>query len=132
MIKSFLVIAVLVGAGTFLLGRIPSWKQQIVEVINPAEREAKVLGTLKTNLNALESTLNETARAKTPKEISTGLEKTRNILTDSQTLVDQITSINQGTAKALASQLGQLANIFSDTPEPGTPITTPPAASCLP
>lgn len=132
MFKPLLIVAVLAGAGMFLIGRIPSWKQQAIEVINPAEREARVLGALKVNLEALEEALSQVGGAKTLKEVAAELDKTKDIINDSQKLADEAASINQSAAKALSSQLGQLVNIFSDTPQPGTPILTTPAASCTP
>lgn len=108
--KSGLIFLVIAVAGGFLINQIPSWKQRVIEVINPAAKETRLLGELKTNLDDLENSVNSSKSD--PK-------KTNDLISRSKGLVDEIASVNQKNSGIIKQQVSKIIDAFLDkTPFP--------------
>ncbi|OGN05257.1 MAG: hypothetical protein A2831_02725 [Candidatus Yanofskybacteria bacterium RIFCSPHIGHO2_01_FULL_44_17] len=112
-ISSFLLIAV---TGGFVINQVPSWKQKVVEVVNPASKEARLLGELKANLNELDDALNS----------SDGKSNNSNdLISKSKNLVDEIATTNQKNSGIIRQQVGKIIDAFLDkTPFPADHLQT--------
>ncbi len=131
MMKLAIYIVVLVGATWLVVQNVPSLRQWAVEIINPAVREGKVLGILKTNMDDLEGVLNDLSQAKNVQEAKTAAEKGRAILKDSSTLVQEVSAINGSISKALGSQLNKVLDVLGINSAP-SPTADMPLRSCSP
>ena len=127
--KLLLALLLIAIAGGFLINQIPSWKQRVIEVINPAAKEARLLGELKTNLDELENSFNSSA--------NTASDKSGELISKSKKLVDEITAGNQKNSGIIKQQIGKIIDAFIDkTPYPADHLRAiakdVPAASCKP
>jgi hypothetical protein len=111
LVKSALILLLIAVAGGFIINQIPSWKQRVVEVVNPAAKEARLLGELKTNLEELDKSFNSSDN-NDPK-------KRGDLISKSKTLVDEISSINQKNSGIIKQGIGKIIDSFIDkTPFP--------------
>ncbi len=109
-LKFSIAILILAVGGGFLINQVPSWKQKIIEVINPSAKEARLLGELKASLNELTGSLNS------PADKSTNSDE---LISKSKSLVDEIAAINQNNSGIIKQQVGKIINAFLDkTPYP--------------
>lgn len=98
--------------GGFVINRIPDWKQRIVEVINPAAKEGRLLGELDAVLNELDANTD-------PVKNKGLIDKARNIATE-------LTSHNQKNSGIIKQQLGKIVDALLDrTPYPADHLQTP-------
>lgn len=94
-----------------MINQIPSWKQRVIEVINPATKEARLLGELKTNLDELDN-LFSSASGTDPK-------KKTDLISKSKRLVDEIAASNQKNSGIIKQGIGKIIDAFLDkTPYP--------------
>ena len=131
MIKLAVSIALLAGASWLIMQRVPSLRQWAIEIINPAAREGRVLGALKTNLDELDGVLGDLSQAKNVQEAKTAAEKGRTILKDSSALIQEVAAINSSNGKALESQLSRFMDVMGINPAP-SPTANVPLFSCPP
>ena len=135
MIKLAVILLLLAISGGFVINQIPSWKQRVIEVINPAAKEARLLGELKVNLDELGNDLNSSAVSASDRERQ--VNRNKDLVAKSQNLVNQITSANQKNSGIIKQGIGKIINAFSDqTPYPAdhlqAPQTSTLSASCAP
>lgn len=135
-IKFLLFLLIIAVVGYFVINQIPSLKEWVIEAINPAAKEARLIGELKANLNELSKSLDEVEKQKSLADTRSGIKNSQSILGESQGLIEKILKIN-GDAGIIGSQIGKIINAFSDrTPYPAdhlqTPQTSTSATSCPP
>ena len=65
-IKSLLFLLIIAVVGGFIINQIPSLKERVIEAINPAAKEERLLGKLKANLDELGKNLDEAGKQKSP------------------------------------------------------------------
>ncbi len=122
MIKGFFILLIIAIAVGFVINQIPSLKQRVIEVINPAAKEGRLLGELTSNLSDLGSTINQLQGSKSSKDLENKIQNSRTLLDKSKRLLNNISSINQnnsGVTGIIGSQIGKIANLISDkTPYP--------------
>lgn len=123
LIKSVLILLVIAVAGGFLINGVPTWKQHVIEVINPAAKEARILGEMKTNLDELNKTTSDP--------------KAKNLISKSQDLLQNITDINQNNSGIIKQGVSKIIDALIDhTPYPADHLTTAentsPAPICSP
>ncbi len=119
LVKSFLVILLIAVAGGFLINSIPSWKQHVIEVINPAAKEARLLGEMKTNLDELSK--------------NTSDPQAKSLLSKSQDLLQNITDINQNNSGIIRQSVSKIIDALIDrTPYPAENLTTSESTSPTP
>lgn len=117
-VKFLLFLLVIAVVGGFVINQIPSLKERVIEVINPAAKEKWLLGELKVNLDELSKNLDEAGAQKDPTKIRNGIESSQGLLKKSQNLAEEILKINNNTG-IIGSQIGKIINAFSDqTPYP--------------
>ncbi len=133
----FLIILVILAAGVyFAVNQIPSLKERVIEAINPAAKEKRLLGELKANLDELGQNLDEAGKQKSSADIKSGIKNSQSLLGKSRSIMEELSKTNDGTG-IISSQIGKIINAFSDkTPYPAdhlqTSQTNAPAASCPP
>lgn len=111
LLKSAIAVLVVAVAGGFLVNQIPSWKQRVIEVINPAAKEARLLGELKANLDELENSFNSSGGSSS--------KESGDLIARSKNLVDEITATNQKNSGIIKQQVGKIIDAFLDkTPYP--------------
>ncbi len=137
MIKFLIFLLIIAAIGYFVINQIPSLKERVIEVINPAAKERRLIGELKANLNELSKSLDEVGKQKSPADTRSGIKNSQSILGESQNLLEKISNIN-GDAGIIGSQIGRIINAFSDkTPYPADHLQSPaappiPVYSCPP
>lgn len=135
-IKFLLFLLIIAVIGYFVINQIPSLKERVIEAINPAAKEARLLGELEVNLDEIDKSLGEATEQKEADKIREKINNSKNLLKNSKDLLSDISKIN-GNTGLIGSQIGKIINAFSDqTPYPAdhlqTPQTSTPATSCTP
>lgn len=136
-IKFLLFLLIIAVIGYFVIDQIPSLKERVIEAINPAAKEARLLGKLKVNLDELSKNLDEAEKQKSSADVKSGIKNGQSLLGKSQGLMEEILKIN-GETGIIGSQIGKIINAFSDqTPYPAdhlqSSVTPPvPVYSCPP
>ena len=69
-IKSLLFLLIIAVVGGFIINQIPSLKERVIEAINPAAKEERLLGKLKANLDELGKNLDEAGKQKSPMSLN--------------------------------------------------------------
>ncbi len=96
--------------GGFLINEVPAWKEHVVDIINPAGKEAKLLGALTANLDELD------------KNIGTG--ENKDLLDKSRGILQNITELNQKNSGIIKQQVGKIIDALIDrTPYPADHLT---------
>ena len=124
LIKTAAVFLITAIAGGFLINQIPSWKQRVIEIINPAAKEARLLGELTASLDELDNNL--------------GDGENKNLLDKSREILQNITDLNQKNSGIIKQQVGKIIDALIDrTPYPAdhlqsttgntTPLVCPPS-----
>lgn len=132
LLKSAVALLVIALAGGFVINQIPSWKQKVVEIVNPAAKEARLLGELSTNLDDLDKTLRATGENPDEK-----IKNSRELLEKSKSLINEIASTNEQNSGIVKQQIGKIIDALLDkTPFPAdhlspsessiTPLVCPP------
>ncbi len=118
MLKFLIILMVLAVGAYFVINQIPSLKERVIEAINPAVKEERLLGELKANLDELGQNLDEAGGQKTAADIKSGIKSSKNLLENSKDILGEISKIN-GETGIIGSQIGKIINAFSDqTPYP--------------
>ena len=117
------LLVVAIGGG-FLINQIPSWKQRVIEVINPAAKEARLLGELTANLDELDNSFNSHG--------GTDSKKNADLIAKSKNLVSEIADANQKNSGIIKQQVGKIIDAFLDkTPYPADHLKISPSSSPL-
>lgn len=134
----FLIIFIVLAVGTyFVINQIPSLKERVIEAINPAAKETRLLGELKANLDEIDKSLGGATEQKGVNKIQETINNSKNLLKNSKDLLSEISKIN-GDTGVIGSQIGKIINALSDqTPYPAdhlqSPVAPPtPIYSCPP
>ncbi len=136
-IKFLIFLLIITAIGYFVINQIPSLKERVIEAINPAAKEARLLGELKTNLDEIDKSIEETANQKGLDKIQEKIDNSKSLLENSKNILSEISKIN-GDTGMIGSQIGKIINVFSDrTPYPADHLqnlaTTPtPIYTCPP
>lgn len=118
MIKFLIFLLIITAIGYFVINQIPSLKERVIEAINPAAKEARLLGELEINLDEIDKSLEEATEQKGSGRILEKINNSRNLLENSKNLLSEISKIN-GDTGIIGSQIGKIINAFSDqTPYP--------------
>ena len=75
MIKFLIFLLIIAAIGGFVIYQIPSLKERVIEVINPAAKETRLLGELKTNLDEIDKSLEEATEQKGSDKIQEKINK---------------------------------------------------------
>lgn len=113
-------------SGGFLINQIPSWKQRVIEVVNPAVNEARLLGELTASLDELDKNID-----------TNNAGKNKDLIDKSRTILQNITDLNQKNSGIIKQQIGKIIDALIDrTPYPAdhlsstadneTPLACPP------
>ena len=114
-VKSALILLLIAIAGGFLINQVPAWKERVIEVINPAAKEARLLGELKVGLDELGNNVTDP--------------KNKGLLEKSKNLVDQISSANNKNSGIVRQQVSKIIDAFLDkTPYPADHLNVPAAS----
>jgi len=117
-IKSLIFLLIITAIGYFVINQIPSLKEWVIEAINPAAKEARLLGELKTNLDEIDKSLGEATKQKGSDKIQEKINNSKSLLENSKNLLSEISKIN-GDTGVIGSQIGKIINALSDqTPYP--------------
>ena len=123
MLKFLFITALVAAGGYFVINNVPALKEKTLETINPAYKERKVLGEMKTSLASAEANLSagKTAAAKAS-------------LLQSQKLLNNITELNDKNSGIVSQVIAKIADsIFDKTPFPADHLKTPtPQPSSIP
>lgn len=107
----FLLVAV---AGGFLVNQVPSWKEKVVEVINPAAKEVRLLDELTANLDEFDKNLDKSGD---------GVNK--DLLDKSRAILQNIIDLNQKNSGIVKQQIGRIIDALIDrTPYPADHLQT--------
>ncbi len=121
----FLIVAI---GGGFLINQLPSFKQKVIEVINPAVKEARILGELKENLALLESAIEEAGSAKNQTDVKSKIKNSQGLIAKSKDLLNQVAQANDTSGAGLGgivrSTVGRIIDALIDkTPFPADHLT---------
>lgn len=136
LVKFLLVIIIAaIGAG-FIINKVPAWRENTLEFINPAIKENRLLGNLSDNLAELDKNISKMP-SKDP-AYQGQVAKSKELLSRSRTLLSNIQNINQQNSGIIRQQIGKLIDAFVDkTPYAAEVLATPglnhqtPAATCI-
>jgi DNA repair ATPase RecN len=118
MLKFLIILIVLAAGAYFAINQIPSLKARVIEAVNPAAKEARLLGELENNLNEIDKSLKEATEQKGLDKIREKINSSKNLLENSKDLLSEISEINSDTG-VIGSQIGKIINALSDqTPYP--------------
>lgn len=118
--KALLCVIIIAVAGGFVVNQVPSLKQKVIEVINPAVKEGRILGELKTNLDQIDGLLSAEDGAGDQQIL-----KSRELLGQSEELLNSLVQLNQDNSGILKQQVGKIIDAFTDrTPYPADHLPT--------
>lgn len=135
----FFLLIVAIGGG-FIINQTPSLKQKAIEVINPAVKEARILGELKTNLAALEANIDEVSSSLSVKTSSKIQAETKNkvgesksLIVKSKELLEEAVKTNQEGSGLVRQTVGRLIETLVDkTPFPADHLKTTDGSLVIP
>lgn len=120
MLKTLIVLIIIAVGGSFLINHIPQWKQKVIETVNPAAKEARLLNDLAGSLNEIESNINQTPNPKNQADLKT---KITSNLTKAKNLLKEAAKTNEQNSGIISSTLGKIVDSFIDkTPFPADHI----------
>lgn len=112
-----MVIALL--AGGFAINKIPALKQRVVEYINPAAKERRLIGELDKNLSDLDHAIAGVSGAKSDEERNQQIQKARDLINQAKNLQADIKESNDKNDGIISSNLTKIIDSFiDDTPYP--------------
>lgn len=118
-LKSLLVLLLIAIGGGFIINQVPSWKQKVIEIINPAAKEARLLGELTSSLDDLNNLIDGAASSKNPRDLDEKIKKSQELLRESKSLVSEISLTNNKNSGIVKQQIGKIVDAFLDkTPYP--------------
>ncbi|TSC75169.1 MAG: hypothetical protein G01um101444_15 [Parcubacteria group bacterium Gr01-1014_44] len=126
-------VVLLIGAGLVLLNRekIEDYKQRIIEIINPAVKEKRILGELEKNLDQLGLILTESAVSSNlnSKSLSASdKQKLSTAVSNAQIALQELKSANQ--KLDLGSNLSNLIQKLIPFSANPSPTWLPPGQAC--
>lgn len=123
--KVILILLAIAVIGGFVVSKVPSWKEQVIEVINPAVKERRLLGELRQNLDEINNTISALDNTKKPNELETKIKNSKALLEKSKKLLNDIATLNQKNSGVIRSQISKLIDAVSDkTPYPADHLKT--------
>lgn len=132
-VKIFFGLLAVAVIGGFVINRMPEWKQRVVEVINPAVKEGRLLGELSLNLEELESSLNNLETNQANKNARTRIENSKNLIGKSKELLGSIRDLNQKNSGIIKQQVGKVVDALLDrTPYPADHLQVSPSTASSP
>ena len=133
MIKLFLILLIVAVAGGFIINKVSSFKQNLIEFINPAVKEGRVLGELKENLVQLDASLGDLNNAKNLTELKSKTKITSEIIEKSKNLLNTASEINNQDAGIFHQAISKIINTFVDkTPFPADHLVANEAGLIIP
>ena len=125
MAKSLIFLLTIAAIGGFVVTQIPSLKERVIEAVNPAAKEGRLLGELRVNLDEIDKSLNEAAQQKETEKIQEKISDGKDLLEKSKNLLGEVSKTNQDTG-VIGSQVGKIINAISgDTSKPADYLQTP-------
>ncbi len=119
LLKSSLGIIIIVGLGGFLINKIPSWKERVIEIFNPAVKEARILGEVEENLDSLDASLATLLSSGASATEKAKINQTKKLLAESKTLLGEVAKINENKPGLIGSTIGRIIEkIIDRTPFP--------------
>lgn len=133
MIKLILILLVFTVTGSFAVNKITGLKEKVVEYINPAIKEGRILGELKENLSQLSTNITEISNIKNLSELKAKSTIATELIDKSKGLLNDVSKINEENSGFLRQTVGNVIRSLTDkTPFPadhlkldGTPIIIP-------
>lgn len=132
LIKSFFVLLIIAVAGGFIINKTPSLKERLVEIVNPAAKESRILGDLGVTLNQIDKEISGVQSVKNTKDLEAKIAKSKTLLKQSGELLGNISDLNNKNSGIIRQQIGRIIDAFTDkTPYPADhlPATVQPAVS---
>lgn len=127
LIKTLLGLAIVGVVGGFAINEVPGLKQKVIETANPAAKERRILGEMRTNLDQIENNLEISDSQKDPAKLQERIKNSRDLLKQSRELLNSALSINNDTG-IIGSQMSKIIDAFSDkTPYPAEDLTQAPS-----
>ncbi len=125
----FISVLILIGAALVIFNRqkIEDWKQSVVEMVNPAAKERRLLGELESNLAQLRATFNEPA-IKSGKIIPSDQQKINSFLGSTKNALQELKETNQ--KLDLGANLSNLLQKIVPLNSKPSPTWLPPGKSC--
>jgi len=119
-VKTLFAVLIAAVVGGFAINHVPALKQKVVEVINPAAKERRLLGELTENLEEISQSFS--ALDPTDPDYETKIEDSKNLLKKSKELLQGISDAKQNTG-VVRSQIGKIIDTLIDkTPFPADHI----------
>lgn len=119
MLKLFFYILIISVAGGFLIEKIPSLRQSVVEIINPAAKEARLLDELKNNLNQLDANISSAVNEKNSNDTKQKIKSSKELLDTSKSLLNDAAKLNSEGSGLLRQAVEKIIDVFVDkTPFP--------------
>ena len=124
MFKTLLIIVAIGVLGSIIINNIPSFKNKIIETINPRVKENRLIGEIKNNLDELDRTLAEAVKAGNSAGAKNAISKGAELLSSTKSLLNEVRQTNNDTG-ILSSAIGKIVDLFNDkTPFPADHIKT--------
>lgn len=131
MIKAFFVLILLVIGGYFAINNIPSLRERVIEVINPAAKQARLVDELDDNLDQIQSVIGEIAGTQTESARKNQVSKVKTLISESNETINDLQesqNANSGLVKSIINKI--TSNLFDSTPYPAEDLTTPSQIIC--
>ncbi len=134
-IKTLFIVLIVAVVGGFILNRAPELKQKVIETINPAAKERRLLGELTSNLDELSSSVDGLADSSDNPDFQNKVAGSKDLIQKSKELLNTLVETKQSSG-VIRSQIGKIIDAFIDkTPFPAdhlradessTPLVCPP------
>ncbi len=127
LVKSVLVLAGLTAGAVLVVNTVPSLKANILEVVNPRAKEARLIKSLTDNLDTLDEDLSRVAGAAAGGTSTAA--KNKKLVDESQALLKEIADINQEHSGLVSGVVDSVVDSLIGTTSTVTPTTTPATTS---
>lgn len=118
-VKIFFGLLGIAVIGGFVINRMPDFKRRVVEIINPAAKEGRLLGELNTILDGLGG--------------NTDPAKSKDLVDKARGIASELTSHNQKNSGIIKQQVGKIVDALLDrTPYPADHLQASPNTSVSP
>lgn len=139
LLKTLFILIIIAVIGGFVINQIPSLKQRVIETINPAVKEGRLLGEMKINLDQLESGLDDLPKSPNPADLKTKIKTSKDLLAKSRELLNGISAVNQSNSGLLKQGLTKIIDSFidkmpfpADHLSPTSNVSAAPVITCSP
>ncbi|MBI4160344.1 MAG: hypothetical protein HY506_00355 [Candidatus Yanofskybacteria bacterium] len=116
-IRIFFGVLAVIIIGGFVINKMPEFKQRVVEVINPAAKEARILGELDQSLDDLEKNI-DGLNSDSKEERASSIDKNKDLISRSKSLLDSAREVNAKNSGIIKQQVGKIIDALLD----GTPF----------